>query len=255
VRVRGLTLPRAAATLRRVSSARPARARLPARSRALTGLGLAIVVALAMAACDAASSPTASTPAATTPIGSTGSPAATASSDAGSPSDSGPSTSVAPSSEPTSPPASATPTGPTASGPASACTGSAENQDFYARLAGAVSWTVYCPVLPAGWFLEAGSYRLADGGRVDVTYAGPGSSKLEVREGAFCVADPSTCSPGDHVVGSVAFGDRQGELATLDSGYVVTVAAGENPSWQVVATGVTQDAVTALAAAMTAVGR
>lgn len=218
----------------------------------MTGLGLAIVVALAMAACDAASSPTASTPAATTPIGST--PGATASSDAGSPSDSGPSTSVAPSSEPTSPPASATPTA-AASGPASACTGSAENQDFYSRLAGAVSWTVYCPVLPAGWFLQAGSYRLADGGRVDVTYAGPGSSKLEVREGAFCVADPSTCSPGDHVVGSVAFGDRQGELATLDSGYVVTVAAGENPSWQVVATGVTQDAVTALAAAMTAVGR
>lgn len=253
MRVRGLTLSRAAATLRRVSSARPARARLPARSRALTGLGLAIVVALAMAACDAASSPTASTPAATTPIGST--PGATASSDAGSPSDSGPSTSVAPSSEPTSPPASATPTGAAASGPASACTGSAENQDFYSRLAGAVSWTVYCPVLPAGWFLQAGSYRLADGGRVDVTYAGPGSSKLEVREGAFCVADPSTCSPGGHVVGSVAFGDRQGELATLDSGYVVTVAAGENPSWQVVATGVTQDAVTALAAAMTAVGR
>ena len=238
-----------------MSPARTVRARFGVPHRMRPGPALAIVAALVVAACGA-STPTPST--ASLPIGSVspgGSPIGPSASIGQASAIASSSTAPTDSAEPTAPASAPASDQPTASGPAAACTGTAENQDFYARLAGTVAWTVYCPVLPAGWFLKAGSYRLADGGRVDVTYTGPGGAKLDVHEGAFCAADPSTCSPGDAVIGQAAFGDRAGQLASLGTGFVVTVDAGKNPSWQLIGSGLGQDAFTRFAAAMAAVGR
>ena len=69
-------------------------------------------------------------------------------------------------------------------GPASACSGTAENKDFYAAAAAAVQWTVYCPVLPKGWFVVTGRYRLAGGGRLEISYRGPSGASFTLREGA-----------------------------------------------------------------------
>src|SRR2546426_150436 len=68
-------------------------------------------------------------------------------------------------------------------GPAGACSGSAENRDFYRAAASALSWTVYCAVLPAGWFVDSGQYRHAGGGCVRIAYTGPGGPRLEVHAG------------------------------------------------------------------------
>ena len=59
--------------------------------------------------------------------------------------------------------------------PASAaeCTGTDENIAFYAEFASVVDWPVYCPVLPAGWFVGTGQWRQAEGERLEISYRGP----------------------------------------------------------------------------------
>ncbi len=137
---------------------------------------------------------------------------------------------------------------------AEACTGSAENRDFFAAAAEAFSWDVYCPVLPEGWFVDTGSYRLADGGRLEVTYRGPGGEGIEVRQGAWCTSDAGSCAPRDHEIGPAAFGDRQGLLVALggseSDGYAVYVDPGAAPSWSIAGSGMDEAAFTAIAAAL-----
>ena len=101
-------------------------------------------------------------------------------------------------------------------GPAEDCTGTEENRMFYGSVAAAVDWTVYCPVLPAGWFVESGQYRLAAGGRLAIAYRGPGGARFSLAEGAWCT-DGSGCVPAGTEIGPTAFGDRTGTLiATAD---------------------------------------
>ena len=137
---------------------------------------------------------------------------------------------------------------------AAACSGSAENRDFFAAAAQAFSWDVYCAVLPGEWFVDAGSFRLADGGTLVVRYKGPGGTTIELQEGAWCTAGGSACSPRDHDLGTAPFGDRPGELVSLGpnvaDGFAIYVDPGAAPSWAITGTGMDQAAFEAIAAAL-----
>lgn len=139
-------------------------------------------------------------------------------------------------------------------GPATACSGTAENQDFYAAAAAAVEWTVYCPVLPKGWFVVTGRYRLAGGGRLEISYRGPSGSSFTLREGAFC-GDPDGCVPSGPELGPAAFGGLDGTLISADDGsWAIVVDAGANPSWLLVAEVASEDAARDLGTSLVAVG-
>lgn len=134
------------------------------------------------------------------------------------------------------------------------CTGTADNRSFYAGVADSVSWTLYCPVLPAGWFVDTGEWRAANGGRMEIAYKGPGGARLELHEGAFCAAG-SSCVPDGSDVGTASFGDLEGTLiSTNDGGWAVSVADGEAISYLAVGSGLGQDAFTAATDAFIVVG-
>lgn len=138
-------------------------------------------------------------------------------------------------------------------GPASACSGTAENQDFYAAAAAAVQWTVYCPVLPKGWFVVTGRYRLAGGGRLEISYRGPGGATFTLREGAFC-ADTGGCVPAGSELGAAGFGDLDGTLISADDGsWAILVDPGANPSWLLVAEVASEGAARDLGSSLVAV--
>ena len=139
------------------------------------------------------------------------------------------------------------------SGAAAACTGTDENRAFFEAAAATLTWTVYCAVLPSGWFVDTGGYRQAGGGRLEIAYRGPGGTRLELREGAFC-ADGSGCVPSGTESGDAQFGDKTGTLiATDDGGWAVVIDRGEAISWLAVGTGMNEDAFRASASALAAV--
>ena len=123
-------------------------------------------------------------------------------------------------------------------GSADACSGTAENRDFYAALAASVAWDVYCPTLPAGWFVDSGSYRLSNGGQLSITYRGPGDARIVIREGGFC-AGQTDCGPTGTDAGSAHFGERDARLVDLGNGtWLVVVTAGTpDLGWQATGSG------------------
>jgi hypothetical protein len=123
-------------------------------------------------------------------------------------------------------------------GTADACSGTAENRDFYSALATSVAWDVYCATLPQGWFVESGSYRLSNGGQLSITYKGPDGARLVVREGGYCVGHPD-CVPTGTDTGAARFGDRDARLLDIGNGswLVVVAPAGADVDWQAVGTG------------------
>ena len=123
-------------------------------------------------------------------------------------------------------------------GSSDACSGTAENRDFYAALAASVAWDVYCPVLPEGWFVASGSYRLSNGGQLTITYQGPAGATLEVREGGYCSGQPD-CIPTGTDSGSASFGELAARLVDLgnESWLVVAASPGGDASWQATGTG------------------
>lgn len=151
--------------------------------------------------------------------------------------------------EPTLPPPSES-AGP---GAADACSGSDQNREFFEAAAAALDWTVYCAVLPSGWFVTSGEYRQAGGGRLEIAYRGPGGALLELHEGAFC-ADGDGCVPSGTATGDAPFGDQTGTLiATDDGGWALVVDQGEMLSWLAVGSGLDEDAFRAITDALTAV--
>lgn len=139
---------------------------------------------------------------------------------------------------------------PAAGGAAAACSGSAGNQAFYANLAASVSWDVYCAVLPKGWVVASGSYRLANGGKLDISYRGPGGATLSLSEGSFCT-DGSGCVPSGGDSGTASFGQMPGTLVTTDAGgFAIVVARGQQPSWLLVTGGLDQATAVAFGAAL-----
>lgn len=144
---------------------------------------------------------------------------------------------------------------PVNSGSAADCSGSDENRDFYASMAAAVDWTVYCAVLPDGWFVDDGQYRLAGGGWMEIGYNGPGNARIMLREGAFC-HDVSGCVPSGREVGETAFGDRIGGLvAGNDGSWSVVVGRGATPSWLLVVSGLDEAGSRKIAADLRAIAR
>jgi hypothetical protein len=166
---------------------------------------------------------------------------------AGPPTETPPAATPPTSPEPPDASASATDSGP---GPADECTGTDANRDFYASVAAAVDWTVYCAVLPTGWFVATGEYRLAGGGRMEISYRGPGGARLELHEGAFC-ADGSGCVPSGSKVGDAAFGDRTGTLVSADDGtWALAVDQDKAIEWLAIGEGVNEAAFRAIAAGL-----
>jgi hypothetical protein len=116
-------------------------------------------------------------------------------------------------------------------------------------VADAVDWEVYCPVLPAGWFVDHGTYSLADSGWIEISYNGPRNARLELSEGAFC-DEASGCVPDGTELGPGMLGDRAGVVHALaDGSWAVAVDRGADVSWLLVGRGVTEQTFRDIAAA------
>ena len=143
---------------------------------------------------------------------------------------------------------------PGAGGVAAACSGNDKNRTFYASVAKAVDWQVVCPVLGKGWFVSTGSYRLANGGKVEVAYRGPGGAGLTLSQGGFCTVDGGCVPPGTDA-GAASLGGMPGTLVALDSGgFAIVVDRGANPSWLLVANGLSRQATLDIGSAAARVG-
>ncbi len=172
--------------------------------------------------------------------------------------------SIEPTAEPESPspspsesasasPPDESPSGSPGSGPAAACSGSDQNRNFFTDAAKALSWTVYCAKLPSGWFVDSGEYRRAGGGRLEITYRGPGGARFELHEGAFC-SFADGCVPSGLEVGEAALGDQPGRLiATDEGGFAIVVDGDGTISYLAKGSGMDENAFRALAAAVVAV--
>jgi len=184
--------------------------------------------------------PTATTSPATSPSAAVVSPPASAPASASSDEPS-----LTPSDEPSAEPTDSPSAKPSASGGAGSladCTGSSENREFFAGVASAVEWPVYCAVLPGGWFVDRGHSSLARGGWMEMSYKGPSGARLELHEGSFC-QDPGGCVPSGTEAGIAAFGDRDGTLVLADDGrFAVVVDRGSSPSWLAIGSGLDRDA-------------
>jgi hypothetical protein len=109
--------------------------------------------------------------------------------------------------------------------------------------------------LPKGWYVSAGSYRMANGGRLVIGYKGPAGATIELSEGAFC-ADATGCLPSGTDGGEAPLGPMTGTLVRLAAGgSAVVVDRGLNPSWQLVTHGLDEATSLAFAAAVAAVSR
>jgi len=210
-----------------------------------------ILLLLVLAACNAATSdpvqPAAGTPEppVATPEAGTRTPAPT-DPPAGAPTPDAASATGEPESEPT-PHSLATP------GPAARCAGSAENQDFFLAVAEAVDWTVLCPVLPDGWFVETGTYRLAGGGWLEIAYRRGAQARLQLREGAFC-PDTAGCVPGGVDADLVPVGPLEGTLVATDAGgWAAVVDRGAPLSWLVEGSGMDEETFRAIVGALAVV--
>ena len=214
--------------------------------RASGGLVALASVALLVAACggSATPEPAAPTDSPTATLAVTPPPSATASAtvppfepSASAPTATAPASPVAP---PTADVESQVP------GSADACTGNNANREFFVAAANALDWTVYCAILPSGWFVGAGEYRQAGGGRLEISYEGPSGARLELRQGAFC-GDANGCVPDGSDAGEAVFGDMDGALVALDDGgWAVTVDRGAPISWLAIVSGADEAAARAI---------
>ncbi len=113
-----------------------------------------------------------------------------------------------------------------------------------------MDWTVLCASLPKGWYVSAGSYRLANGGKLVIGYKGPGGATLALSEGAFCT-DDSGCVPAGTDGEDVPLGPLAGTLVRLDAGgFAIVVDRGSNPSWLLQSHGLDEATTLALGAAL-----
>ena len=217
--------------------------------------GLLLLALLTVAACGQATSTERPTDAGQ------GSPTIAAPTDAATtePPEASSSTTEPPEPEPATPaPTAGATVGPTATpidstGSAAVCSGSDENRDFFASMAAAVDWTVYCPVLTDGWFVDDGRYRLAGGGWLEISYDGPGDARVILRQGAFCDTAGGCVGTGRDA-GSTPFAARPGRLVERDDGsWEVAVGNGEPISWLLVVHGLDVAAVREIAADLHAV--
>lgn len=132
---------------------------------------------------------------------------------------------------------------------ATGCSGSAANQEFYAKAADALPFDVYCAALPSGWSLVSASYRSAAGGKLEISYKGPGGATFVLRQGPDACTGVDGCPPSGPSLGEASFGDRAGALLDTDAGFAVDASAGAT-FYVAETTVVGRDATTALTAAL-----
>ncbi len=132
------------------------------------------------------------------------------------------------------------------------CTGTADNQKFWTQAAAWLPFDVYCPVLPAGWYLTTADFDSTNGGVLNAGFAGPGGASIQLKEGNVCTTGVSACSPHDKVLGTAKFGDRTGSLDSLGPGmgFAIYVNPGTSPSWSITGTKLLQADFVAIAAAL-----
>jgi hypothetical protein len=219
-------------------------------------IGLLALVAL-LAACAGASStnpPPTDTPAATSsapPVA----PASPASAAPATPADSA--SPSAPAEESAAPPseAAASDSPSPGGGAAAACSGTDNNRDFYADAASALSFSVYCPVLPRGWFVQQGDYQLQGGGQLHITYKGPAGASLELIERGPC-GEGDDCIPSGTEEGERSFGDLPATLVALDDGGLMIAAENVTDGrWWIIGRGVDEVTLTQIASDLVLVGR
>jgi hypothetical protein len=236
----------------------PSSRRRPGRATTLALLAVALIVA---ACASPAATGTPGTGSAASPAGATaGSGASSAPSASNAASAGQPSEAPADTAAPSTPKPTKTPK-PSASaaasldpGAAAACTGSDDNRTFFAGVAAQVDWTVVCAVLPKRWFVSAGSFRLAKGGKLLISYKGPNGATLSLSEGAWCT-DASGCVPSGQDLGNAALGPMSGTLiGVAGGGFAVSVDGGQPTSWLLETQGVDQATTVELAAAAVPVG-
>ena len=199
---------------------------------------------IALAGCGSSTTTTPPSTQAATPTASSSPTDTAASSD--SPSPSPETTEVAPTPDDggSPSPAATDPTG---------CSGTDANRLFFAKAATSMTWPVYCAVLPTGWHLVKGTYRLASGGEMEVSYSGPNDAQIGLVEGNGCDqygSDIDACAPRDVVIGQAQLGDQTGVLGQLASAFVLDVDRGANPSWRVTGIGMSQSDFEAIGAAL-----
>ena len=212
------------------------------RARRLLSLILVTALAATLAACDSASGPTASASSSAEPLTTASAPPSESPTESAEPTEE-PTETAEPTPDETEP--SDDPAATDEPSAAADCTGTDDNRKFYSGVAESVDWTLYCPVLPAGWFVDSGEWRAASGGRMEIAYRGPGGARLELHEGAFCAAGAS-CVPNGSEDGTASFGDLEGTLiATSDGDWAVSVAPDEAFSYLAVGSGIGKDAFVA----------
>jgi hypothetical protein len=154
-----------------------------------------------------------------------------------------------------SPGASPMPSPTPTAAPASACSGTAANKAFWGQAAAALSWPVYCPILPSGWVVKSGSFEGSPPGSLQVTLEGPDGATLKLDEGAFCTAGAASCAPHTAEIEAASFGGLAGTLDTTLAGFAVYVNPGTTPAYAISGTGLSQDEFVAIAASMVRVAK
>jgi len=153
-----------------------------------------------------------------------------------------------PTATPAATPTEAASASPSAGDPVDACTGNDGNRTFYGEAAANLDWPVYCPALPARWFVTTGSYSGIGVGRLEISYKGPSGATLSLQQGAFC-SDADGCVGTGTDSGDAAFGDQTGTLIVLDDGgYALVVARGASPGWLAIGKGLDEATFLAFAA-------
>ncbi len=138
-------------------------------------------------------------------------------------------------------------------GGADACSGSAKNRSWFQDFASAVEWPVLCGVLPKGWFVSQGRYRLANGGKLLIGYKGPAGASIALSQGAWCTA-AGGCVPAGDELGAAALGSLDGTLFETTDGFAIISAPGEDPSWLMTTKGLDRVTTESLGAALAEVG-
>jgi hypothetical protein len=143
-----------------------------------------------------------------------------------------------------------TPSGSAAAATTAACFGSSDTRDFFSSFAESVPWPVYCAVLPAGWSVEKGSYRLRDGGRLTISFRRRADgARLVLDEGTVCLETTPCVGPGLSL-GTTPLSDREAELSVVDGSLTALVDGTENPAWLLTGTGIEETEFRGLAAAL-----
>jgi hypothetical protein len=139
--------------------------------------------------------------------------------------------------------------------PYTLCVPAPGDKQYWTEASSAMSWDVYCPVLPSGWFVTGGSYD-GSAGTIHMAYGGPGGATLVIDEGAFCTSSAATCSPHSTVVGTTEFGDLTGSLDTLaDGGLAVYINAGTATGYSLTGASLSQADFTSIAATLVKVAK